>query len=205
MSSQSSPLDAFPRTWAAEVLKSPPLIAPARQFMYPQHVPGEEDALNRGALLLMVKAPARGGFLATCALGFRDASLPSGVWSCPSPDHMLAVAGGYAYRIDTRQPEESQLLEQRPVTALLASPAHGLVLLAGFHDVLALGAEGVRWRTGRLSWEGVTLGLVQGDILHGTGWDMFTDAEVPFGIDLLTGRHTGGGYGPGGASSRSTA
>ncbi len=203
--SMNDTLGAFPRSWSAEVLKTAPLIAPVRQFLYPQHVPGEEDALHRGALLLMVKASAGGSFLATCALGFRDPSLPSGVWSCPSPDHMIAVAGGYAYRIDTRRPDDSELLEQRPVTALLALPEHGLLLLAGFHDVLALGAEGVRWRTGRLSWEGVALRTVESDILHGTGWDMFTDSEVPFGIDLHTGRHTGGGYQPGGESSRSTA
>ena len=184
----------FPHKWAAKTLAAPPLIAPARQFVYPQRVPGEEDALGRGALLLEVRPEGGGVFLATCALGFRDPSLPSGVWSCPAHNDLLAVAGGYAYRVATRQPEQVELLEQRPVTALLPAPDQGLLLLAGFHDVLALGGEGVRWRTARLSWEGLTLRALQDGELHGEGWDMFADREVPFTVDLRTGAHRGGGY-----------
>jgi hypothetical protein len=188
------PLNAFPHTWSAEILPRPPLIAPARQFVYPQQIAGEEDALARGALLAQIRPAAGGGFLATCALGFRDPSLPSGLWSCPAPDELLAVAGGYAYRIDTLHPESPELLEQRPAVALFPIPEHNLLLLAGFHDVLALGEKGVCWRTGRLSWEGLTVTGLQGDLLHGTGWDMYTDRELPFTVDLRTGAHHGGGY-----------
>lgn len=185
---------AFPHTWRANVLPRAPLIAPARQFTFPQQVPGEEDALQRGALLLEVRPRTGGSFLATCALGFRDPSLPSGVWSMPAPDDLLAMAGGYAYRIPSAQPERTVLLEQRPVTAALPATQQGLVLLAGFHDVLAVGPDGVCWRTARLSWEGVTLHEVRSGMLHGMGWDMFTDREHAFTVDLATGTHTGGGY-----------
>ena len=87
---------AFPATWTARTLTSPPLIAPSRQFVYPLYVPGEEDAMGRGALLLDVKPAVGANFLATCALGFRDPSLPTGVFACPRPDDLLAIAGGYA-------------------------------------------------------------------------------------------------------------
>lgn len=187
-------LDGFPRTWTAEILKTPPLIAPARQYVYPQNVPGEEDALSRGALLLNVKPDVGGNFLATCALGFRDPTLPSGVWSSPSPERMLAVAGGYAYLIDTQEPSGCDFLPMRPVTSVLPAPKHGLLLLAGFHDVLAVGAHGVLWRSERLSWEGVTLRDVRDSHLHGLGWEMFSDQEVEFTVDLKTGAHQGGGY-----------
>jgi hypothetical protein len=30
--------------------------------------------------------------------------------------------------------------------------------------------------------------------LHGTGWNMHTNREVPFSIDLGTGAHEGGGF-----------
>lgn len=185
---------AFPHSWSAEVLPGPPLIAPARQFVFPREVPGEEDALARGALRVGIKPAQGGAFLATCALGFRDPSLPSGLWSCPARDELLAVAGGYAYCLPTLQPERTELLEQRPVVAVLPVPQQSLLLLAGFHNILALGAEGIRWQTGRLTWEGIQLGAVDGIILSGTGWDMFTDADVPFTVDLTTGTHQGGGY-----------
>jgi hypothetical protein len=188
--------ETFAQTWAARILPAPPLIAPARQYVYPQHIPGEEDAMNRGALLLDVKPAASPNFLATCALGFRELSLPTGIFACPHPDHLLALAGGYAYVIDTLVPEHCVHLPLRPVTQILPAPAAGVILLAGFHNVLALDATGIRWQSARLSWEGITLTLTDADQLHGTGWNLRTDREVPFKVDLLTGEHTGGGFTP---------
>ena len=50
----------FAASWRAEVLRTAPLIAPARQFVLPRRVPGEEEALGRGALLVEVR-PSAGG------------------------------------------------------------------------------------------------------------------------------------------------
>ena len=186
--------ESFPHTWDARILTASPLIAPARQYVYPQHVPGEEDAMNRGALLLDVKPASSPNFLATCALGFRDLSLPTGIFACPHPDHLLAIAGGYAYLINTQSPDHCVHLPLRPVTQILPAPNAGVLLLAGFHTVLAVDALGIRWQTARLSWEGITLTHTDADHLHGTGWNMQTDREVPFTVNLLTGAHTGGGF-----------
>ncbi len=187
-------VETFPQTWAARILTAPPLIAPVRQFVYPQRIPGEEDAMNRGALLLDIKPAAGANFLATCALGFRDLALPTGIFACPHPDHLLALAGGYAYVIDTLAPEHCVHLPLRPVTQILPATSAGVILLAGFHNVLAIDANGLRWQSARLSWEGITLTHADALHLHGTGWNLHTDREVPFTVDLITGEHTGGGF-----------
>ncbi len=107
---------AFPHDWTAEILKTAPLIAPARQFIYPQQVPGEEDALARGALQLLVRPATGGTFLATCALGFTNPAMPTGIFTCPDPQEMCAVAGGYAYIVDTLHPEQCTHITLKPVT-----------------------------------------------------------------------------------------
>jgi len=190
----STPNLTFPATWSAEILSAPPLIAPARQFTWPQRVAGEEDALARGALLLQVKPATGGSFLATCALGFRDPGALTGVWSCPRPDDLLAVAGGYAYLADTLAPDRPLHLPLRPVAQVLPAPDAKLLLLAGFHTVAAIGVNGLLWETARLTWEGLTLSGIRDNQLHGLGWDMHTDHELPFAIDLATGQHTGGAF-----------
>jgi hypothetical protein len=186
--------EAWNPKWRARVLATPPMIAPARQFTYPLKIAGEEDALGRGALQLLVHPSDGGTFLATCALGFRSPSMPSEVFACPNPDEMCAVAGGYGYVVDTRQPERCTHLSLRPVVEVLAAPALGLLIFSGFHNLLAWGAEGLAWETGRLSWEGLRLGGVECDTLHGFGWNMPTDKDVAFAVDLRTGKHTGGGF-----------
>jgi hypothetical protein len=186
--------EPFPHTWTARILTAPPLIAPARQYIYPQHIPGEEDAMNRGALLLDIKPAHAPNFLATCALGFRDPPPPTGIHPCPRPEDILALAGGYAYLIDTAAPEHSLLIPLRPVTQILPAPTVNLILLAGFHHILAIGPTGIAWQSARLSWEGLTLTEVRDNILHGTGWNMQTDRDLPFLLNLADGTHTGGGF-----------
>ena len=170
------------------------MIAPARRWTYPREVAGEEDALARGALELLVRVDGDGSFLATCALGFRSPEMPTGVWGCPRAEEMCAVAGGYAYVIDTTRPEVSTHVGLRPVVELRELPEVGLLVLAGFHSVAAWGAEGLAWESGRLSWEGVRLGPVEGGSLGGFGWDVMSDREVAFTVDLRTGAHEGGGF-----------
>lgn len=191
----------FPHEWRAEVLAKPPLIAPARQFTYPQQVAGEEDAMARGALLLLVHPPVGGTFLATCALGYTDPAMPTGIFSCPNPRELCAVAGGYAYIVDTVAPERSTHIPLKPVAEVLVPVDRGLLLFVGFHAIVAWGREGLAWQTGRLSWEGIRIvgiGVREDEsetaALHGFGWNMPTDKEVEFSIDLHTGAHTGGGF-----------
>ena len=184
--------EPFPHNWRAQILTSPPLIAPARQFTYPLVVAGEEDTMARGAMYAVVAPETGGQFLATCALGFREPSLPSGVWSCPRGSDLLAVAGGYAYLVDTNDPSKCVHLPLKPVTRVVAAPQEGLLLLAGFQNVIAVGMDGLAWQSERVTWEGVTLGDVVGGALHGMGWDMMRDEEVPFVMDLRTGSFMGG-------------
>jgi hypothetical protein len=184
--------EGFHHEWRAEILKSPPLIAPARQFIYPLQIAGEEDAMARGALLLMVRPAVGGSFLATCALGFVDPSMPTGVFPCPNPDQMCAVAGGYAYMINTVHPERSTHIPIKPVAVVRMLAAQRLLLFVGFHSILAWGPNGTAWETKRLSWEGVRIEGVVDDALHGFGWNLMTDREVPFTVDLRTGHHQGG-------------
>ncbi len=186
----------FSQDWSAEVLKTPPLIAPARQFIYPQQIAGEEDALARGALQLMVRPASGGTFLATWALGFTDPAMPTGVFACPNGAQMCAVAGGYAYIIDTAKPEHCSHIALKPVVEVRMLAAHGLLLFVGFHSIVAWGRGGVAWESARLSWEGVRITSVDGNALHGTGWNLVTDREVAFSLDLLTGQHQGGGFTP---------
>jgi hypothetical protein len=182
------------QNWTAEILAKPPLIAPARQFTYPQQIAGEEDALARGALQLMVRPATGGAFLATCALGFTDPSMPTGVFPCPRPQNMCAVAGGYAYIVDTIHPEHCMHIAMKPVVEVRSLPEQNLLLFSGFHTIIAWGEQGQAWQTAKLSWEGLRITGIEGNTLHGFGWNLMTDKEVTFSVDLLTGQHQGGGF-----------
>lgn len=176
----------FPHTWTAEILSTRPMILPPRHFTYPH----DAEEVERGALEVLIRSGSEAAqpFLATCALGFRDASIPTGLWSCPHPREICAVSGGYAYIIDTTIPERFTMLPFRPVLQVYPAPAADLLLFVGHHSILAWGANGQAWQSEKLSDEGITIAALEGSILHGMGWQMMTDRETLFAIDLKTGQ-----------------
>lgn len=173
----------FPHSWEAEILAERPLILPPRRFVYPR----EAEEVERGALEAMVRPAVGAPFLATFALGFADPMAPTGVWSCPHGDELCAVSGGYAYVVNTREPERFTHLPFRPVLEVRALAEQGLLLFAGHYALMAWGAAGQAWQTARLSAEGVRIVEIRGNELRGFGWDLLTDREVPFTVDLRTG------------------
>jgi len=190
---------SFPHRWQAEILAARPLILPPRHFVYPR----EAEEVERGALELLIKPKDRGApfldpetwvetFLATCALGFRDPAVPTGIWSAPSPQEICAVSGGYAYIIDTTAPERFTMIPYRPVLEIRPLPAETILLFVGHHSIFAWGTGGKAWQSEKLSDEGVTITAIGDGILHGLGWEMMADNETSFALDLNTGLRAGG-------------
>lgn len=126
-------------------------------------------------------------FLATCAVGFLDAAAPTGIWSASNPEELCAVSGGYAYLIDTTAPERFTMIPYRPVLEVRSARDAGLLLFVGHRSILAWGARGQAWESGRLSDEGVTITSIEDGTVRGTGWQMMSDKETTFALDLRTG------------------
>jgi hypothetical protein len=178
---------SFAHHWRAEILAARPMILPPRHFTYPR----EAEEVERGALEVMIRPNADGvkPFLATCALGFLDQAVPTGLWSTPNPREICAVSGGYAYLIDTADPERFTMISYRPVLHVRALPAFGLLLFVGHRKILAWGRDGQAWESEKLSDEGVAITGVDGNILHVQGWELMTDKETSIALDLRTGIH----------------
>jgi len=176
---------SFSHVWEAEILLARPMILPARSFVYP----AQAEEVERGALEVLIRPRAgEPAFLVTCALGFKDPAVPTGIWACPAAEEICAVSGGYAYVIDTTAPERFTMIGFRPVMEVRAAVEAGLLLFVGHHGILAWGAGGQVWQTEKLSDEGVTVISIEGGLLHGTGWNMMNDKETSFLLDLRTGR-----------------
>jgi hypothetical protein len=181
---------SFPHNWTAEILLQRPMILPGRHYVYPAIA----EEVERGALEVLIQQnfeesqPKPQPFLATCALGFRDPAAPTGIWSMPNPDWLCAVSGGYAYLIDVTNPENFTMLHYRPVLEVLPLPELELILFIGHHAVLARGTNGEAWQSDRLSSEGITIDSVEGSKLYGHGWDLMTDKDTPFVLNLTTGQ-----------------
>jgi hypothetical protein len=190
----------FPHNYEIKVLEQAlvqaqvPLLHPVEKLY---HYPVElEEGDRAGAYVRVVPqhGPAWRGFF---ALGFDSGQVITCVSSCPDPDQLCVVAGGYAYVVKAGDPTEWLQIEQHPVADLRSLVEQNLLLFAGFTSITALGTAGIAWTTGRLSWEGLRITEISGGELRGFGWDAKSDKEVEFRVDLATGRYEGGAR-PGG-------
>jgi hypothetical protein len=58
--------------------------------------------------------------------------------------------------------------------------------------MIALGTSGVVWETKRLTWSEMKILTVTSDFIDGETWDIRSEENITFRVDLATGEHTGG-------------
>ncbi len=69
------------------------------------------------------------------------------VTACPSPTRLCLIADGLAYVVDVGDPGLGASIASDQVTQVVAMPDPPLLLFARFSDVVALGVDGVAWRS----------------------------------------------------------
>jgi hypothetical protein len=183
----------FPRNYEAKVLESYGLVSPTEKL---HHFPAMLDEGDRSGIYVRVVPQKANSWVGFFALGFESEHAARGLYSCPDPDSLCVVVGGYAYLVDTLDPARWMQLEQRPVMDVRPIPEFKLLIFVGGTTISAVGESGGLWTTGRLSWEGITISEIRQQALHGTGWDALQDKEIPFEVDLVTGQHSGGTHPP---------
>ena len=79
------------------------------------------------------------------------------------------------------------MLPFRPVLKVLPATGANLLLFVDHRSILAWGKNGEAWHSEKLSDEGVTIAGIKGGTLRGIGWNMMTDEDTPFSLDLRNG------------------
>lgn len=113
----------------------------------------------------------------------------------PNGRNVLVVAGGTAYVLD---PESRKLVSHfgGQVDCLLLLPGEPVLLIGNGLWFEALGGEGLKRRSRRISWDGFRHVVLDGKLLHGEAFapEGPEGAWYRFELDVLTGAVTGGSY-----------
>jgi hypothetical protein len=107
---------------------------------------------------------------------------------------LLVLAGGIAYLVDPERMTVDKELSDLAVDAYLAE-ARALVIL-NWHDLLFEGhdANGLRWRTRRVSYDGIERVAILENQLVADTWSAPLQQWIPVTVDLATGKAIGGAY-----------
>lgn len=159
-------------------------------FFYPPEIEREIENVAHVAVLV---GPAGGQeWTGVFACGFDSPKVASGLFSHPDPERICVAAAGYGYIVVAREPRLYERVIAQPIVSVHPAREARLLLFADFTNISAYGPEGIAWRTGRLTWDGLRITGVSATTVHGYGWDMPRDKEVEFTVDLKSGQHAGG-------------
>lgn len=174
----------FPHAYECEVLLGLPGEGPAPlAFARPSQATHSE-----GVVISVVPAVGE-RWLGNFQYGNEGAS---GVFAFPNPDVLCVVARGQGYLVNADRPSVFDLVEANPIKQVLSVPERELVVFVDYTMMVAYGTDGLAWRTGHLSWDGLRITSIGSLSIDGFAWDAPAGKEVRFSVNALTGSHTGG-------------
>jgi hypothetical protein len=154
-------------------------------------LPSRSTTSGKDGFLLRFSPAAGAEWLGCFAFGFHPSSqYTSGIFATPNPSYACVVSSGVAYLVNAANPEDCSQIEPRPVREVRVVIPQGLLALADFTSIWAIGREGPTWKSKRLCWDDLRIVEIKDGILRGVGSDP-TDAfnpESEFVLDLKTGR-----------------
>ncbi len=160
----------------------------------PSHYYYPGGTLAGGGDGVIVRIAPEGGasWTGTFAFGKHGQNTVTRVLSMPDSDKVCVVSRGAGYIVPVHDPRIWEGVEATPVIDIRSIPSAGLVVFANFTELIAYGAEGVRWRTMRLAWDNMKLIEVTHEKIVGEYWDIRSEETRTFEVDVATGAHRGG-------------
>ena len=104
----------------------------------------------------------------------------------------FVVAGGHGYLIDTRDRALLHKADWEFFVDVLAGPDPGAFVVADDLYLYGYDCSGRRWRTHRISWDGIRNLSIEGHRVKGEAWGL--DKWYGFTLDLSSGQVTGATY-----------
>ena len=169
----------FQANYEANVVQELPPTG-ERQFYFPTECRGVADPLIR------VRPKGQDAWIGLFEPGTVVSGAVTGIYTTPKEEELCVVSRGEGYLIDVNHPGTYRKVEASPITTVLSSLPHELLIFADLWRIIAYGADGVRWRTGRIAIDGIRLQGIHEDLLYGE-CERIDGAGAEFQIELGTG------------------
>jgi len=116
----------------------------------------------------------------------------TGVFTTPNPERICVVSKGEGYMVSSSIPTVWEPIQTRPIIDVRPVYAMRIIVFASFNELTAYDNNGLKWKTKRLTWDGMNIIQVTDHIIRGEFFDIATERYESFVVDLETGNHEGG-------------
>jgi hypothetical protein len=159
------------------------------------YYPGGTTKGGKDGYLLEIQPKNGERWYGTFAFGNMGGQLGAyGVMTTPDPKRLCVVAGGSGYFVSAYDPTAWESVQVVPILDFCLIPTHEIIVFADFTGVVAYGASGIKWKSRRISWDGIKNLRMENNLLHGDSFGPQDDQAHPFSVDVKTGVTEGGSF-----------
>ena len=151
------------------------------------YFPGGSTEGGKDGILLQIVSAAGKKWIGMFAFGDMIRNGVMAVHSTPDPIKFCVVSRGAGYIVSSENPALFEEVKTIPITEVRSVISHNMLLFADFTDLVAYGPNGIKWRTGRLGYDGFKILEIKKELLIGEFWSLRSDAMKKFAVDLSTG------------------
>jgi hypothetical protein len=168
----------FAREYEAAVVEEIPSDAPVYYF---------PEKRSERPLLVRFTLPGGSSWVGGFGAGTLATRACSGVFASPASRRACVVSCGRVYAVDVEHPERTTVVLPELVTQVVPDVAASILLLADPWQLHGYGADGLKWSSGRIAIEGLTVVAVDAETAVVRVED--ADGEVEKRkVDVRTGR-----------------
>lgn len=179
-------LSAFPRSYQATVLDERPTTK-----LQTIHFPRAWVSGGRDSVIVSVVPHHGSPWIGAFGFGFGGGAV-SALSSTPDAAKFLVVSQGAGYVVSSENPSEWNQIKVVPITTVRPAPEYGIIVLADYTKIAAFNAEGMIWKTDRISFDGIVITNIDSGYIEGEAWDPTTPVRPRFRVDIRNGKHEGG-------------
>jgi len=178
----------FPHRYECQHLVEMPSLTSTPHYYFP----GASTEGGKDGLIVEVCVEKAPKWLGTFAFGTLSPKGMSGIFTTPDPNRLCVVSRGSGFLVAAADPNKWAMVRAVPIVDVRPVVAQGILVFATLTDLVAYNEAGIKWRTKRLAWDGLTLTGVTETVIAGTFYDIRKEARGTFVVDLTTGEHEGG-------------
>ncbi len=156
------------------------------------YYPAASSEGGRDGMIVEVNPARHTAWIGVFAFGDKGSRVISGLYSMPDPDSLCVVARGSGFVVNAHSPQLWSQVEAYPVIDVRSVFTLRIILFVTYTAVVAYDSRGLRWRTGRLAWDGFDIVELTNTHLKGRTRDPASDSMLDFAVDLKDGSHQGG-------------
>lgn len=143
---------------------------------------------------LMIKIIPKNGssWVGIFAFGIISQKGSTGFYTTPDPDKLCVVSNGMGYFVNVNNPQYCETIDATPIMDIRIIADKNILVFADYTQLIAYDEFNIKWKTKRLAWDGFQITEVSDDYIQGKYYDIRSEKEEYFKVNLNNGNNSGG-------------